>query len=159
MFIFRNLYSSERCILNIYQRKQTSFDMTLAIKAHFSQNINPHLTQSQYDWPLRRRPVICACAKMVTSGIPNSSYRQAHESLVLIVHVKKTLISLDINSVWSVFAVCTENALAFSYQLNAQKDSDQKGQMPRQVWSHIVPNNDYEKQISEYWLTITPFCH
>ena len=35
-FIFQNLYSSERCILNVCQRKQTSFDMTLSIKAIFS---------------------------------------------------------------------------------------------------------------------------
>ena len=95
----------------------------------------------------------------VTLGIPKSSYRQAHEILVLIVHVEKTLISIDINSVWSVFAVCTKNALAFSYQLSAQKDPDQNGPMPRQVGSHIVPNNDHKKQISEYWLTITPFCN
>ena len=39
------MYLSEKRILNVYQRKQTSFDMTLAIKAHFSQNTNPHLTQ------------------------------------------------------------------------------------------------------------------
>ena len=33
----------------VNQRKQTGFDMTLAIKAHFSQIINPHLTQIQYN--------------------------------------------------------------------------------------------------------------
>ena len=40
-FIYRY---SVRCILNVYQRIQISVDMTLALKAHFSQNINPHLT-------------------------------------------------------------------------------------------------------------------
>ena len=34
-FVIRNHYLSVRCILNVYQRIQTSFDMTLAIKAHF----------------------------------------------------------------------------------------------------------------------------
>ena len=65
-FIFRKLYSSERCIINVCQRKQTRFDMTLAIKAHFSQSINPHLTKIKYGWLMRRRPVICACAKMTS---------------------------------------------------------------------------------------------
>ena len=36
-----------------YQRKQTSFEMTLAIKPHFSQNNNPHLTQIQCGLPMR----------------------------------------------------------------------------------------------------------
>ena len=27
--------------------------MNLAIKPHFSQNISLHLTQTQYDWPMR----------------------------------------------------------------------------------------------------------
>ena len=37
--VFRKLYSLERCILNEYKRKQTSFDVTLAIKPHFSQEL------------------------------------------------------------------------------------------------------------------------
>ena len=53
MFVFRNLYLLERCILYVYQRKQTGFKMNLAIKPHFSQNINLHLTQTQYGWPMR----------------------------------------------------------------------------------------------------------
>ena len=64
----KNVYLSDRYILNVYQRKQTSFDMTLAIKAHFSQNINPHydvLTAS--DMHMRKNDV--------TLGIPNSSYK------------------------------------------------------------------------------------
>ena len=39
------IFTRVRCILNVYQRIQTSVDMTLAIKAHFSKNINPLLTQ------------------------------------------------------------------------------------------------------------------
>ena len=42
---FQNLCLSVRCMLIVYQRRQTCFDMKLAIKAQFSQNINPHLTQ------------------------------------------------------------------------------------------------------------------
>ena len=59
-FVFRNLYLSVRCILNVYQRIQTSVDMTLAIKAHFSQNIKPHLTQislTATDMPMRENDV------------------------------------------------------------------------------------------------------
>ena len=40
--------------------------MELTHIPHFSQNINPHLTQIQYGWPMRRRPVICACVKMTS---------------------------------------------------------------------------------------------
>ena len=70
-FIYRY---SVRCILNVYQRIQISVDMTLALKAHFSQNVNPHLTQI----PQLAVPLMASDMRKrendITLGIPKTFY-------------------------------------------------------------------------------------
>ena len=60
--------------MNVYQRIQTSFDMTLAIKAHFLKNkptFNTELDEPLTATDMRMRE------NDVTLGIPKTSYGQS----------------------------------------------------------------------------------